>query len=219
MRTTCAVYGWPLKEYHAPERYEEIVLKNGFPGPASHRYMYVKLKERCLDQLMREHKQFYRDRIMLVTGVRKQESTRRMGHVLPVHRDGAAVWTSPLLNWSKMEIMECLERYALPRNEVVDKTHKSGECLCGAFAHKGELEEISFWYPSVGCRLKALQEQVRNAGFPWGWEQKPPAAYLEEKRGQLPFPGLSYLCSSCDASNDEQEEQEIAQCSVQSEVL
>jgi 3'-phosphoadenosine 5'-phosphosulfate sulfotransferase (PAPS reductase)/FAD synthetase len=200
VRETCAKSGWTLKEYTTPYNYDELALQYGFPGPAMHRLMYIKLKERPLMQMIREHKTAKFDRILLITGARKQESERRMGHVVPFRREGSRVWLSPLLDWSKSDILDYKALYALPSNEVVDITHKSGECLCGAFAHAGELQEIETFYPSVGCRLRALQGQVHAAGFPWSWEDGPPDYYLEMKRGQLAVPGFSALCSSCEVS-------------------
>lgn len=198
VRTTCQYYGWPLKEYRSVENYEDIVMQHGFPGPSSHRYMYIKLKERAVDQLIREHKQYMQDRILLVTGVRKQESVRRMGHVTPIQRYKTRVWVAPLLNWSKDDILDYMATYQLPRNEVVDTLHMSGECLCGSYAHKGELAEIETWYPEMGCYLRCLQERVKATGNHWEWEKQPAQWRKQVKDGQEFLPGFS-LCTSCDA--------------------
>src|SRR5688572_3157485 len=84
----CARYDWPLKEYcavHQGQRYEEIVLQHGFPGPAQHLIMFSRLKERALRQLMREHE----GTVMLISGARKQESAKRMRLPdVPVHKQG-----------------------------------------------------------------------------------------------------------------------------------
>ena len=63
---------------------------------------------------------------------------------------------------------EYFAHYGVPRNPVVDLIHKSGECLCGAFAKPNELREIEYWYPEVGKRIRDLEAKVRAAGFPWG---------------------------------------------------
>lgn len=202
VRKTCKQYAWTLKEYTTPYNYDDLAMQYGFPGPAMHRLMYIKLKERPLMQMVREHKTAKYDRILLFTGARKQESERRMGHVVPIRREGSRVWLSPLLDWSKSNILDYKEFHHLPSNEVVDLTHKSGECLCGAFAHEGEMQEIEMFYPEVGCRLRKLQEQVQASGFPWGWEEGPPDYFLEMRRGQLALPGFSALCSSCEIHSD-----------------
>ena len=80
VRGICQQYGWPLKEYHPPDSFEDIVTEHGFPGPGQHATMYIRLKERALRQIMREHGKRSR-KILFVTGVRRQESVRRMGTI------------------------------------------------------------------------------------------------------------------------------------------
>ena len=113
------------------------------------------------------------------------------------------------------------------RNEVADTLHRSKDCLCGAFAAKGELEEICFWYPQEGAYLIDLQRRVMAAGFPWRWEEGPPKWWNEKKKGQLllPWPeeeeqelrcqspkpddrGFFPLCSTCYAFENAEEQEE-----------
>lgn len=56
-------------------------------------------------------------------------------------------------------------------NEVTDFLHMSGECLCGAYAHPGELQEIEMWYPAVAAEIRALEKEAAERGIPqctWG---------------------------------------------------
>lgn len=46
---------WPFVEYRTPIRYEDIIRKHGFPGPPAHKFCYILLKERAIDQLVRDH--------------------------------------------------------------------------------------------------------------------------------------------------------------------
>ena len=163
--------------------------------------MYISLKERAIERLVREHKRFYRDKIMLITGVRKEESRRRMGHEQPILKVKARVWTAPLLNWTKRDIVSYMTAFQLPRNEVVEILHMSGECLCGAYAQKGELALIRAFFPETGAYLKTLERKVKAKGFPWGWDEAPPPWFRTITQGQLPLPGFTRLCSSCDARN------------------
>ncbi len=186
---TCGRYGWPLKIYRAmentksdgtpdPQNYEDIVVKNGFPGAFAHRFMYIKLKERQVNRLVREYKQH--GKVMLISGCRKQESTRRMGTVEPIKVDGNTVWCAPFTNMSALQVSEYVTVNNIQRNMVKDLLHMSGECLCGAFAHKGELKEIECWYPEVAARIRRIEAKVKAAGFPWGWEDSPPKWWLEK---------------------------------------
>lgn len=114
------------------------------------------------------------DRIGLVTGIRKAESTRRMAGAFAeyAHRDGAQLWLNPILDWTEADKNAYMEEWDLPRNEVVDVLHRSGECLCGAFTSKGEFRMIEIFYPETAAKIKALEDE-HNALYPeepsyWG---------------------------------------------------
>lgn len=196
VRDTCREQGWPLLEYTPDARsWEDICLKGGMPGgPAQHDITYYYLKQRAIRRLVREHKQHGKDRVGLVTGIRTEESVRRMTSVMakPVHRIGAQLWINPILEWTAVECGRYIEAQGLSRNPVVDKLHRSGECLCGAMAHHKELEEIAFWYPEVAARIRAMEQECFKRDLPsrWGGAQ----------RLQLPPPeqGWLPLCQSCE---------------------
>jgi len=219
---TAILKGWRLKEYKAvdnvnskgqpdPQIYRTLVLNHGFPGPNSHRYMYHRLKERALAMLEREYKASARKpnrnaigspprRVMYISGCRSDESDRRMGTTKEVTISGRRIWVSPIHDWSKSDCHALMEAYSVPRNPIVDLIHKSGECLCGAFAHKGELEELKLWPETRPAydHIIALQAEVLAAGFPWGWEDAPPEWYQEKKQGQCFMVDYDqHLCWSC----------------------
>ena len=202
VRNTCRKYGWPLFEATPPElQYEDIVLRFGFPGPAAHRYTYVWLKERALNAFIQTQKVKRSDKILLITGVRRQESIRRMGTTQEVSKSGAKIWVAPFIDKSKVEVNDYLNNHNLPRNEVVDLIHKSGECLCGAYARQGELDELAVWFPKKAHYLRQLENRVKSAGFPWGWEDEPPAWFQQWQKGQMFMPGMQSLfmpmCHDC----------------------
>lgn len=212
VQSVCKLYGWDLVEIRAKEDcgqdYEQIVTEFGFPGPSQHGKMYTRLKERCLEKLARD---FDGKRIMLISGARKQESAKRMRLKSgAVHRQGRRVWCSPFFNLSNDELSAYRAAQQIPESPTRQKPCMSGECLCGAFAKPGELKEIEFFFPDVGLRLRALEAKVRAAGFPWGWEEGPPAWWLAMQKakrfGQVDcFPEelderrINFLCSSCEA--------------------
>lgn len=177
----CERKGWPLLVYSAAEHgrtYEDLVMEYGFPGPAHHNLMYNQLKQRALRALVRDHKTERHDRVMLCTGVRRQESNRRFQGTSVVfgRREGAQVWVNPIVEWSAVDCSRRIEREGLPRNPVVDLIHKSGECLCGAFARKDEMKELEQWFPEVAAELHALEAKVEAAGHSrckWGVKTKP----------------------------------------------
>jgi len=176
---TCRAQGWPLHVYRAKDYgqdYAALAERFGFPGPGAHWRMYVRLKERALDAFMREQKTHRGDRLVLSTGARVSESERRMGNTAQrVRRDGAQVWANPIESWSKFDCLDTIAAAGIPRNPVVEVLHMSGECLCGAFAKPGELDEIACWYPETAAHIRGIEERVKAAGQrACVWGQRPP---------------------------------------------
>lgn len=203
VRDVCQQFDKPLLEFYPPEgsTYRDLVIDQGFPGPGMHFKMYQRLKERALRQARRQLVSNPRQqRVVFLAGRRRTESARRAS--IPAYeREGSVVWVSPLVNWTKMDMMLYRENYSItPRNEVSDLIHMSGECLCGAFAHKNELEEIAVFFPEVAEEIRALEAEVRAAGHPekkckWGWGANVQITDAQLKSGPL--------CTSCEYRMEE----------------
>lgn len=197
VRDTCAAWDLQLIEKHPPVSYDELVIDQGFPGPGMHWKMYQRLKERCFRQIRAEFVTNPRnERVLFLAGRRRDESDRR-ATILESERDGSVVWVSPLVNWTKLDLNTYRALHPdVPRNPASATLHMSGECLCGAFAHEGELDEIGEWYPAVRDRIVALEAQVRAAGHRepkcrWGWGAGSEQLISPRRSG----PG----CNACDA--------------------
>lgn len=195
VRETCKKYGWPLREYFAKDYgqdYREMCIKYGFPGPGQHFRMYARLKERGLRVAIREAKKVWRDRVLLVTGVRASESERRMGTVGVFERRGASLWLNPIYDWKKGDCLEYIADNGIERNTVSALIHKSGECLCGAFAKPDELKEIEYWFPETAREIHEIEAAVKAAGQKaCKWGVRPP------KLGPAPK-GAMPLCHGCE---------------------
>lgn len=200
VRGTCIKYGWPLTEIRAKENcgqdYRDIVLAHGFPGPSQHIRMFIQLKERAIAKLTRDRKRVRSDRIVLLTGVHHEESQNRMGYASQaVARQGARVWVNHLYFWPKSRFFDYLKCHDLRRNPVSEVLGMSGECLCGAFAHKGEKALIRIVSPETADRIEALEKEVWDAGHHWGWEDPGPPKVLEEpSEDQMFMP----FCMGCE---------------------
>jgi 3'-phosphoadenosine 5'-phosphosulfate sulfotransferase (PAPS reductase)/FAD synthetase len=180
-----------------PTVYREQVLSQGFPaGDQRHSIMFRLLKERRVDDLVRQAKLERSDRVMLVAGARRQESQRRMGTTQYVNRQGAKVWVNPILDWSHAEKNDHMTQHALPRNPVVDNLHMSGECLCGSYANmpeSQELAQIEFFYPQVAWGIRMLEREVFSAGKWPNWGQFRPSDFEQQGEEQPWLP----LCQDC----------------------
>jgi len=155
--------------------------------------MYQRLKERALD-LARHELGIANSRKQAgvwIAGRRREESKRRSD--IPLHEaDGSVIWVSPVANWTKLDLNTYRSMNPdIPRNPVAAQLHMSGECLCGAYAHPGELDEIGFFYPDTRDRIVALQREVAAAGW-----VEPHCRWGHGQGGKVAKPGR--LCSSCD---------------------
>jgi 3'-phosphoadenosine 5'-phosphosulfate sulfotransferase (PAPS reductase)/FAD synthetase len=136
--------------------------------------MYNRLKQRQIERLARDYGASPKEPVMLISGCRKEESVRRMGTTKPIDPQGRMVWVAAFAELTAIDCGDYMQREAIPRNPVKDLIHMSGECLCGAFAHKGELKELALWFPEDAENIRRIEKKVFAAGFPWGWEEAPP---------------------------------------------
>lgn len=206
VRETCDREDWRLVEHRPSDleggyTYDELVLEMGFPrGPQSHNRCLFYLKQRAMNRLVRDHKEDHYDRIGLVTGIRRQESNRRMNADMsePCTRDGAKVWINPIIDWSAADCTRYIEACDLERNEVVDNLHRSGECLCGALANPKELHLIEALYPQAAEHIRCLERACSEKGLvddEWAKSSHPGKTWQEVKEEELET--SPQLCMDC----------------------
>jgi 3'-phosphoadenosine 5'-phosphosulfate sulfotransferase (PAPS reductase)/FAD synthetase len=141
-----------------------------------------------VDQLVRERKRRRHDRMLLINGVRRHESRRRMGNVIDIQRRGSQVWVAPCIEWTSADKEAYIAEHNLPRNPVVDAIGMSGECLCGSFASPGELEEVGEHFPATRALIDSIAAACAERGVHAQWGKRP----TKVDRHTLP------LCFNCD---------------------
>ena len=161
LESACADQGWPLTVLQTPHRYEDLVRKLGFPGsPKSHGMYMNYLKGRCVREFIKSQRG-----TLLASGVRSGESTRRFGSVREWSViEGMPIW-APLHDWTTARTWEYMRAHKLARSPAYTTLGISGDCLCGAFASKGEREDFAYCYPKTFERIAALE---RETGQVWG---------------------------------------------------
>lgn len=205
VKLICERYLWRLSIRKPPNKkdwYENLVAKFGFPGPTklSHQIMYRSLKERALNQFVTyscKSSVFARENVLLLTGVRAEESKIRMGYTETTVKDKSKVWCNPIFYWSEDECNSYMAANNIPRNPVKDKICISGECLCGAFAGKEEWAEIKFNYPEVAAKIEELRKIAEANGKPWGWASGPTEWKKEQK---IKNQASMFMCVGCEAN-------------------
>jgi 3'-phosphoadenosine 5'-phosphosulfate sulfotransferase (PAPS reductase)/FAD synthetase len=214
VRNTCAAWGLTLVEETPDDTYEDLVLgrvrtqagaivwPGGFPGPGAHTFIYSRIKERGLDKARHtiEFANSHKQAGVFIAGRRRLESERRTD--IPLHEpDGTVIWVSPIANWSKLDmntyrLMHEGTDNPVPRNWVADLMHMSMECLCGAYAHPGELDEIRHHFPHIATEIEHLQQLVLAEIAAGRLSIDPAFAVWGHGLGKPS--GSGRLCTSCD---------------------
>jgi len=191
---------WTLR---TPESYEKRVVDKGFPGPSRHSIMYRTLKERQIGRLATMSSGRGRSSDLHVwTGVRSDESERRMEHVEPESDGPRWVWHAPIHDWSKADCRDYLDEHELPRNPLWDTLGRSGDCFCGCFGTPEEKLDLR----AAGCEYQAewiegLEQRVdldaKQERETWAWgaldENERARERAENDDAQM------LLCSTCRA--------------------
>lgn len=165
----------------------------GFPGPALHGTCYARLKERQIERLQRELKEGAprAARVLMLTGVRRAESTRRRSRPA-VSRKHGRVFANPIVDWPSSRVAAYMAEHELPVSDVAALLHRSGECNCGAFAAPGERELLAALFPEwFAARIAPLESRAAGLGLPAVWGARPDAPQRA---------AAGELCSSCDAN-------------------
>lgn len=168
VREVCDEYGWPLVVYQARMTLEEFAAEWGFPKASSHSWAYRYFKERPLQRLARDATADSSDEIYFYTGVRKDESQRRMENI-SADEEGETEhnhpwqWKSPIADWTKEDCVDYMDEHDLPENPVVDDIHRSGECYCGAYAYRDEeLIDLQVEYEDQYEWLMDVEKQIQE---------------------------------------------------------
>ena len=203
VRDTCKEQGWPLTEIRAKEDcgqdYDELIRRYGFPGPDGHQFMYRRLKERAVYALVKRAKVGHKRsaKVMIATGIRHDESIIRMGYAgREVNKVRAQIWANPIYWWSKADRDAYNAASGIPESPIAKALGMSGECGCGAYAHKGELAKWRAIDPSFGVRIDQLQAESIALGRTWGWEGRPPKGGFNKDQGILDLPQMP-MCVNC----------------------
>lgn len=185
--------------------YFEVVKQHGFPGKTktAHSWMYRWLKDHTVGSIISSIRQNKRNRpIVIISGARKYESVRRMGTSKDITVQGNNIWVNICNEWTNGEVHAFatdnnLDKYRSPISKSIGI---SGECFCGCFSSKGELNEVKIASPSTYEKITYIHKWLKeNTDKDWDWESGPTDQYIREKYGQINMFTESnmIMCSTC----------------------
>lgn len=130
----CSKKEWPLEfgEGYGREWYKQQVLQYGYPYARSHHVnIYRYLKQAAIERHVKATKLHRMDRVMYVTGVRRDESSKRK-KTQHEYRKGARVGVNPLVNWTDSDV-DLYIKTLIPDydNPFYSLYGSSGDCYCG----------------------------------------------------------------------------------------
>jgi 3'-phosphoadenosine 5'-phosphosulfate sulfotransferase (PAPS reductase)/FAD synthetase len=166
--------------------------------------MYRSLKERQIGRLATfSCGRGNESDLHLYTGVRSDESQRRMENVAPEQDGPRWTWHAPIHDWSKADCRRYVDRFDLPRNDLWDDLGRSGDCFCGCFGSPEEKIDIEAaghvehadWLRNLENSVDLDEKQERET---WAW-----GAFDTEERRRVRVEnddGQMTLCSTCEVA-------------------
>ena len=159
----CEQFGWPLEIVTPNKTLEEFAKEYGFPKAPAHSWIYRYLKEHPLASFVTD---LQCDKPSFYTGVRKDESSRRMENVTVDRQEmwgGRWWWEAPIAEFTAEDIVDYMIEHGLPRNPVVETIGRSGECFCGAYADRfSELVTLQENYPDHYEWIQSVESDVQE---------------------------------------------------------
>ena len=155
---TCKDLEVPLVTLEPRESFEDLVEKWGLPS-IKYRWCCFHLKIQPLRDYLRPiHSKVVFD------GIRAEESPKREKMDLWWYdrRNFQCIVIHPIFHWSKAQVNQFIRERKLETNPVYDLLSFSGECFCGAYAHKSEFERLKANFPQFFEKLIEIEEKVRT---------------------------------------------------------
>ena len=147
------------------ETYEAWVLKYGFPGPANHHRIMGALKFHTWQRFVSLMKF---ENPILISGVRKKESwarsKKRIYSKKPIDKSSNITFAKPFIYKNASQLWEYYKEYDLEKSPVYDWFNKSGECHCGSFAQRGELDFLNTYDKEIFNKIKTLENKIDLIG-------------------------------------------------------
>ena len=193
----------PLGSWQDGEsQYEEFCFNFGIPGPGMHGRMYQRLKERAFNEIRKEAKQGCKrnDCIMILTGIRCDESAIRAGYRRAVSKVGGTIWVNPFYWQNAVDFELYRQEFGLPRNPVKPVVGISGDCMCGTMknTHRDELKAAGTIDPDCERYIRNIEKVCKSNGLHCEWGKRP--AKKQDKLQLMLFgdePTFQPACVGC----------------------
>jgi len=166
----CKEMGWKLYLTYPQEkeRFQKIMLKNGFATPGSHRIWMGYLKYHAWYYFSKWRKKELNENMAFISGVRKKESKQRNKIKAytkkPTDVNATMVFIKPFLYKNGVELWDYFIENNLKKTPVYDWLNRSGECYCGAFTQPGDLKLMQKYDPLAFETIRRYEKLIQENG-------------------------------------------------------
>jgi len=188
----------PLDIISPKEDYFKLVEKKGFPT-ITHRWCKHFLKLQPLQEFLKDKN---KEEIVLVTGVRKDESwMKSRTSKFYVHPKFGVHMYSPVYEFTEKEIEDYIKTHGLKRNPLYDVYGKAYDCWCSAYKSPADFAMLALKNPEFFQKFVEAEERLRKGGSGLFYShqkvyfrdiQKKPEEYLKQFERTYKCP----LCST-----------------------
>jgi len=155
--------GWPLVILRPKVPFDELVRRWGMPT-MRRRWCCYRLKLEPIRDFTRSLGSGIKCEVL---GLRRAESVRRrnLGGSFLLQKGMFAVWKyAPIIGWTSEDVGRYIRRHRLPVNPIYRLIDSSGECWCGVYKSRWELEIAAAQFPDWFERFVRLEESFRKGG-------------------------------------------------------
>jgi 3'-phosphoadenosine 5'-phosphosulfate sulfotransferase (PAPS reductase)/FAD synthetase len=188
----------PLDIISPKEDYFKLVEKKAFPT-ITHRWCKHELKLRPLQEFLKDKN---KEEIVLVTGVRKDESwMKSRSQKFYVHPKFGVHMYSPVYDFTEKDLEEYIKAHSLKKNPLYDIYGKAYDCWCSAYKSPADFAILALRNPEFFQKFVDAEARLKNGGSGLFYNhqkiyfrdiQKNPEEYLKKY-------GRTYKCPLCSA--------------------
>lgn len=158
----CKKYNWKFQMLYPKVTFKEFVVDraNGFPSTGNHPIVMGFLKYHPMRSWFLES--YHRgERPIYVSGVRKNESTRRSANYnSPFVKDGNLEFVASAFNLETVDVWDYVQENNLVRAPAYEILGYGGDCLCGSFSTKEESKLLQQFYTIEWENIKWIESLI-----------------------------------------------------------
>jgi len=161
VRDVCSSMNVKLNVVKSTYDYFELVLRKGFPT-ITRRWCKEFLKLRPLKEWIST---VYRERTLLVTGVRADESwMKSKAEKLYNHPLLGIPVYAPIFEWISEQVKAYIKLYGLKENPLYEQYGKAYDCWCSVYKSPADFAILALNNPSFFARFVEAEEKLRSKG-------------------------------------------------------